>query len=171
MSDSTIPAFMRDLNVDAVAWSEARDGDFLLLRDPASRASYDVFVIDGVVRHVDGTMQAYTKRVQGNETDFPSSFTRARCRVFNPAAWQVWRDFGITRTDETHVDLDDREGSSMHVKVIDGDVVVIIDAGYIGDRGVTLSYTIRPLHDVADLIRGLSTAMAQAASTKGADQS
>ena len=92
MSDSTIPEFMRDLNVDAVAWTQARDGDYLLLLDPASRANYDVFVIEGVPTHVDATMHAYTKRVQGHE-EFPSSYRKAANRVFNQAAWQVWRDF------------------------------------------------------------------------------
>lgn len=94
MTDSTIPAFMRDLNVDAVAWCEARDGDFVLLRDPASRVDADVFVIDGKVTFTsEGAMHAYTRRVQGNFAPGSTSYTKASNRAFDSECWQVWRDF------------------------------------------------------------------------------
>lgn len=171
MSDLSIPAFLAGLNVDAVSWSEARGGDYILLRDPASRALTlaDAFVICGEPKHTGSSMQAYTLRMQGNEAVGSWAFRKAAIRQFDSACWQVWRDFGDTRTN-THVTLDDRAGSSLTVKVIDGDVVVFIDAGYMGDRGVTLSYTITSIKDVATLVGGLLTATARAASDKGADQ-
>lgn len=97
-TNTFIPAFLAEANVDAVAWSEARDGDYLLLRDPASRALTlaDAFRIDGVVSfgvHGKGTMTCYTVRVQGNEA-YSWSFRKPANRIFNSASWQVWRDFG-----------------------------------------------------------------------------
>jgi hypothetical protein len=100
-TESTIPTFMRDFNVDAISWSEARDGDYLLLRDPASRgmALADAFRIDGVAKiQPDGTMHAYTVKVQGSEDASNSVYRSARNRIFDSACWQVWRDFGAVIT-------------------------------------------------------------------------
>ena len=180
MPDQTIPEFIRDANVDAVGWREAVDGDYLLLRDPNSRAlsMADAYVIDGVPTWDDaGNLVAYSRRVQGHGTE--GSYRKACNRVFSCTAFQVWRDFGrpeVIRREGIdhwmfdHVNLDDHEGSSLTVKVIDGDVVIVIDAGYIGDRGATLSYTIKPLADMASLASGLLTAAARACADRGANQ-
>lgn len=92
--DTTIPAFLQDSNVDAVAWKEASDGDYILLRDPKGRAHYSVWQIDGVPTFdEDGVLHAFTRTVQfmGNQSNYPDAGGR---RSFQSEVFQVWRDFG-----------------------------------------------------------------------------
>lgn len=96
--DTTIPSFMRDLNVDAVAWREARQGDFVLLLDPQGRANYDVFrLMDAPTFSPDspnGVMRVATIRVQAHDGVINNLDSMLFTRDFSRECWQVWRDFG-----------------------------------------------------------------------------
>ncbi|HEX5016659.1 MAG TPA: hypothetical protein VFX15_03630 [Actinomycetes bacterium] len=77
-------------NFDAVEWRAARDGDFILHRDPARREFKPAYLIDGAPRYErDSSIDCYV-------INLTEATRRPRRMIFSWEHYQVWRDFATT---------------------------------------------------------------------------